>query len=120
MVIGIIFVFSGCATLAMSSVMFDQSSDPFFEDATDGFSTMATVMGVGTILVGAVLLLLSWKVKGREEAQEDHQRDLVSAQFQTAQPAPERTVEVIKVRCRYCGSLNDTGASKCVSCGATL
>lgn len=28
--------------------------------------------------------------------------------------------EVVKVRCRYCGTLNDETAKTCVSCGATL
>ncbi len=28
--------------------------------------------------------------------------------------------EVIKVRCRYCGTLNSVGAKNCVACGATM
>ena len=28
--------------------------------------------------------------------------------------------EVVKVRCRYCGALNDENTKTCVSCGATL
>jgi len=43
-----------------------------------------------------------------------------------AQPSPaggQTTIvekEVVKVRCRYCGALNDETAKACVSCGATL
>ena len=43
-----------------------------------------------------------------------------------AQPSPaggQTTIvekEVVKVRCRYCGALNDEAAKACVSCGATL
>ncbi len=28
--------------------------------------------------------------------------------------------EVVKIKCRYCGALNDEAAKACVSCGATL
>ena len=28
--------------------------------------------------------------------------------------------EVVKIKCRYCGALNDETAKACVSCGATL
>ena len=28
--------------------------------------------------------------------------------------------EVVKIKCRYCGALNDENAKACVSCGATL
>jgi len=39
-------------------------------------------------------------------------------------PAPGQTTvverEVVKIKCRYCGALNDETAKECVSCGATL
>ena len=40
-----------------------------------------------------------------------------------AQPAGTNTIverEVIKIKCRYCGTLNDENAKACVDCGATL
>ena len=37
-----------------------------------------------------------------------------------AQAVKESMKGTIKVRCKYCGSLNDEKASKCDSCGATL
>ena len=37
-----------------------------------------------------------------------------------AEAVKERMMSNIKVRCRYCGSLNDETATKCDSCGATL
>ena len=43
------------------------------------------------------------------------------------QPAPQSqnpTViiqkEVVRIKCRYCGALNDQGSLKCQSCGASL
>jgi len=37
-------------------------------------------------------------------------------------PGPTTVVEreVVKIKCRYCGALNDETAKACVSCGATL
>jgi hypothetical protein len=38
-------------------------------------------------------------------------------------PAPSTTVierEVVKIKCRFCGTLNDETAKTCSSCGATL
>ena len=49
--------------------------------------------------------------------------------FQQAPPAPppptggQATVierEIVKIKCRYCGALNDETAKACVSCGASL
>ena len=42
---------------------------------------------------------------------------------QGSSPAGSTTVierEVVKIRCRYCGALNDETAKVCISCGATL
>ncbi len=39
---------------------------------------------------------------------------------EVAEAVKERMKGTIKVRCRYCGSLNDEEAVKCDSCGATL
>lgn len=32
----------------------------------------------------------------------------------------EKKAEKIRIRCRYCGTLNDESAERCVSCGASL
>jgi len=38
-----------------------------------------------------------------------------------AQPPPTMgPTTVVKIKCRYCGALNDETANTCVSCGATL
>ena len=42
---------------------------------------------------------------------------------QVPQPGEAPTVierEVVKIKCRYCGALNDETSKTCVSCGATL
>ena len=38
----------------------------------------------------------------------------------TAGPATVVEREVVKIRCKYCGALNDETAKTCVSCGAAL
>jgi len=38
----------------------------------------------------------------------------------TAEPTTVVEREVVKIKCRYCGALNDETAKACVSCGASL
>ena len=38
----------------------------------------------------------------------------------TSQPTTVVEREVVKIKCRYCGALNDETAKACVSCGANL
>jgi Bacterial PH domain len=46
---------------------------------------------------------------------------MATSQQQTPPPATEVVErEVVKVRCRYCGTLNDESSKVCSSCGATL
>jgi len=32
----------------------------------------------------------------------------------------QHVVEVVKVRCRYCGTLNEASSKNCIACGATM
>jgi len=112
-VMGIMMIFGGIMFNVLGSMA--ASSDPFIEDS--GFQDVACVMGGGAIIVGIILLALGYHVWSKEEQSTDEE---------TVQPVEEpqkqviQTYEVIKVRCRYCGTLNDVNAPTCVSCGARL
>lgn len=46
--------------------------------------------------------------------------DFAGAQAAVAQSSPMERQVVVKVKCQYCGTLNDQEASKCTSCGANV
>ena len=88
--------------------------------AGDEFATAASVFGWISILASLAFfgLVAYIRVIEREEVEEsilkDEPRDY---DFNPVGPQKE---EVIKVRCRYCSTLNDVNAKNCVACGATL
>jgi len=75
-----------------------------------------------------------WNTNSVQEAESllTHLQNLLALKFgkpmiQSVQPAHpterEKVVErevVVKVKCRYCGALNDQMARKCVSCGGPM
>lgn len=111
-VMGIMMIFGGVMFNVLGSIA--DSSDPFQEDS--GFQDFACIAGGGSIIVGIILLVLGYHVWSKEDLSSDVEEDIPDE--------PERevvkTYEVIKVRCRYCGTLNDVNAPTCVSCGARL
>jgi ribosomal protein L40E len=76
----------------------------------------------------------NWNTRSVQEAESllDHLRIVCSQKFerpkakdvQSGQTVEkEKLVErevVVKVKCRYCGALNDQMARKCVSCGGPM
>ena len=113
-VMGIMMIFGGIAFNVIGSMT--ASSDPFFEDS--GFQDVACVMGGGAIVVGVIFLVLGWHVWSKEEETADIEDE--SEAREEPQREVVKTYEVIKVRCRYCGTLNEVDAATCVSCGARL
>ena len=71
------------------------------------------------LIVGAVLSKQNEDRLAREAASAELQRQ-ERLRNEIAEAVKESMKSNIKVRCRYCGSLNDESASKCDSCGATL
>jgi len=82
--------------IALSFMMFFFMLVPIFLGLWIGAGLMA---GIGCVLVFAGVYVFRSNKKHFEEVQERRNA---------------------KVKCRYCGSLNDQTASKCDSCGATL
>ncbi len=81
--------------------------------------------GLVVIAIGVVLIIASPFVKQREEEQRlemESTEELEEKRFkeEIAAAVQEKMKGMIKVRCKYCGSLNDETADKCESCGAAL
>lgn len=89
---------SGHAMLlfALSFMMFFFMLVPIFMGVLLGAVLMA---GIGCVLILAGVFVLRSNRKHIEKIAEE---------------------KIIKVKCRYCGSLNDPDALRCISCGATL
>ncbi len=102
-----------------------QPSPPEEDDSTEMFSMMAmafafmlfffslvpfflgaTYAGMAMLGVGVVLILVSYRmvrVSKRERVQ-----------------MVEKKATKVKIKCRYCGTLNDEAEQRCGSCGASL
>ena len=77
------------------------------------------------VLSGFAFCAMYFVTKGRAEKEtEERARAAYEAEErfkdEIADAVKERMKGAIKVRCGYCGSLNDEKANKCGSCGATL
>jgi len=118
LVFGIFLTFGGVMFLAFgASMISDDPYDPFY-----GFDREASrtpmMMGAVMLLFGLILIVVAiWMHKaGIGEGS--------SAVAQIPQPPPSTEYhvvrEVIKVRCRYCSTLNDVNAKACTSCGGVL
>jgi hypothetical protein len=105
---GILMTFGGIMSFVFAATM-DQ--DPFFDDVRG----MSSAMGGLLLVFGLILVLVALWMKAQK----------VGEQAEPIQPQPqqiERRVveEVIKVRCRYCGTLNNVDEKMCTACGGTL
>jgi rubrerythrin len=74
---------------------------------------------------GVICIVLFFIVRGKEEEEAEVRADAAQEaekrfKDEIADAVKERMKGTIKVRCRYCGSLNDEEAHRCDSCGATL
>ena len=77
------------------------------------------------IIFAILFIIASIIAKDKEErlameaASAEQQRE-ERLKNEIAEAVQERMKSNIKIRCRYCGSLNDETDTKCSSCGATL
>lgn len=68
------------------------------------------VAALALFAISIILIYFAVQLRGHESK--------VSAAHATRTEVRER--EIVKVRCRYCGTLNPDGGSHCISCGAVL
>lgn len=72
--------------------------------------------GLGLFVISFIVLWLAVQWRG-------HEAHIAASQASRAPAAPlsqVREIEVVKIKCRYCGVLNPDGARNCGSCGALL
>jgi len=97
-------------------------SAAYFESNRNGgnYATAAAVFGLISLLASLAFfgLVPYIKVTEREEVEESILKD--EPRDYDFNPVGPQREEVIKVRCKYCSTLNDVDAKNCVACGATL
>jgi len=111
-----------CAFLfGAANVLSEGSVTPVTAPGESNDVRAAWIFGWLFLFAGVVFLFLTlivWEEKrlAHEEAIfKTEPRDFDFDTFRT-----ERVVEVIKVRCRYCGTLNEASAKNCIACGAAM
>jgi len=121
LILGIMLIIFGMISIAIvgdSGSSIDYSYDPFAEQEREFDNTTNAIGGI-MIFGGFVMILVSFLVRSHEDS-----LAMQISQETPEQPGPqiERRVveEVIKVRCRYCSTLNDVDSKHCISCGAVL
>jgi len=104
------FSVSSMMLFAIAFIMFFFSLVPMFLDSWEGMLLMDAI-GVVVIIVAFLNL---WASRKHEERLAE-QREKTAERLQKA-----REASMVKIKCRYCGALNERTALKCESCGATL
>jgi sensor histidine kinase YesM len=121
LVFGIMLIASSIFGYAISASQYDTPETSFFYETDREAGRMFAIFATITLILGFILIAISFKVRRDEQmrlvtmariAQEN--RDQQISQIAKA------VKSTIKVRCRYCGTLNEEDASNCDSCGATL
>ena len=119
---------SGIGTIGMAIFIFVMSAsirnnDPndFFYETDNEAANVFAAFGVIALIIGIILIPLSFKLKDSEERKRQEQMEAQEAARQSnVQEIANALRSSIKIRCRYCGTLNEEAASNCSSCGATL
>ena len=120
LIIGVSFFIASAILFASSYIASGDEVSPIenpgSDHATQAFWIFGWILGVAGFLF-LVLSLYIWSVEKNalETAMfKDEPRD-----YDFSPVGPQRP-EVIKVRCRYCGTLNGVQEKNCSACGATL
>ena len=104
------FNVSSMMLFALAFILFFFSIVPMFLGSWDGMLLMIA----GGVVVVVVAIVNLW-ASNRHEEREAEIRDRAAERREKA-----RAEAMIRIRCRYCGALNERTALKCESCGATL
>lgn len=104
------FSISSMMLFAIAFILFFFSLVPMFLDSWEGMLLMDAI-GVVVIIVAFLNL---WASRKHEERVAE-QRERAAERMLKAKEA-----SMVKIKCRYCGALNERTALKCESCGATL
>jgi MFS family permease len=121
-VFGVFMIIGGAIVLVNSQP--DESSWYPSEEPTAEFRVLA-----GVFIIGGILAILASPLLRRSEIEANIQKEL-RLEEQRAEEERLREEErddivravksTIKIRCRYCGTLNEEKATRCESCGGSL
>lgn len=121
LVTGIMMVGGAIFAFAISATTHNSNPNDFFYDIDNEASTIFAVFGMIVLIIGVILIGLSFKLKEDEARRlESQARDDETERQRAVQEIANAVKSNIMVRCRYCGSLNEETASKCSTCGAAL
>ena len=113
-------IFIAASLFAIAYINSDGRVGPLSDPGSDKLTMAAWIFGWITVIAGMVYLALVLNVRAMRAEDMEEALFKVEARSLDIDPDVPRQVEVIKVRCRYCGTLNDVGASSCRACGAVL
>ncbi len=121
LIFGIVTIAAGVIALSMSvSTSNNDPLDPFNQIDNQAARNFG-IFGAVFLVVGIVLIVVSFVVKAREENKEVMEAQAVEeAHRRDVEEIAQAVKSTIKIRCRYCGTLNDETSVKCESCGASL
>lgn len=121
LVLGMMMIAGSIFGFSISDSKYDTEETSFFYESDREAGRMFAVFATITLLLGIVFLGLSFKVRQDEKARlETMARIAQEDNDQQVHEIVKAVKSTIKVRCRYCGTLNEESASNCESCGATL
>jgi hypothetical protein len=95
---------------ALAFMLFFFSMIPMFLDSWEGAVLMDSV-GVVVVIIAFINL---WSTRRQAERAAERREQAAERMLKAQQEA------MAKLKCRYCGALNDHSALKCETCGATL
>jgi len=121
LVYGILSIGGAIFAFAVSATSRNADPNDFFYDFDNETSTIFAVVGMISLIIGVVFVVLSFRLKeGEARRLESQARAEEAEREKNVQDIAKAIRSNIKIRCRYCGTLNEEDASKCSSCGATL
>ena len=127
MITGFVIILMGIMLSVAESAMEEQSSFYPQDTSTGGHDAMSALAAI-MVIIGIILIIGGAASRGREleenalrqaAAEEEIDRERAERELEK-QEIVNAVKSTIKVRCRYCGTLNEENEEKCDSCGAPL
>ncbi len=116
LIFGIVMLLGGTMAFVFAATMAGDPNDMFYDFNKDA-SRIPMAMGAVFLIFGLVIIGISLWMRTNKVGERMPELSNQSS----AQNVERRVVEeVIKVRCRYCGTLNSVDDKACISCGGTL
>jgi ribosomal protein L40E len=121
LVLGIIMIASSVFGFVISASQYDTAETSYFYETDREAGRMFAAFATITLILGLAFIAISFKVKRDEQVRlETMTRIAQENRNQEISQIVNAVKSSVKVRCRYCGTLNEEDASNCESCGATL